>query len=97
LLSQDHSSKAFLTCDRQTDPFSLGESIPATSSLWESERFWTTHRAKFGVDRPGLQPFEHKETNYRSLFYINPKRICMCSKFDVRLTRQIAKGRMAVS
>jgi hypothetical protein len=30
---QDHSSTAFQTWDRQTDPFSLGKSLSATSSL----------------------------------------------------------------
>jgi hypothetical protein len=63
----------------------------------ESEHFWAIHRLKFGVDRPGFQPFEREETDRRSLFQINPKRICRLSRFDVRLTRQIPKGQKAVS
>jgi hypothetical protein len=50
-----------------------------------------------GVDRPGFQPCEHEETNHRSLFHINPKRIYIRLESGGRRTRQIGKGRRGIS
>jgi hypothetical protein len=51
----------------------------------------------FSMYYPGFQPFEREKTNHRSLFHINPKRICIYMNFGGCLTRQIAKGRREVS
>jgi hypothetical protein len=61
------------------------------------EGFWAIHRLNFGVDHPGFQSFEREETNHHSLFHISPQQICRGLRFDGCRTRQIAKGRRAVS
>jgi hypothetical protein len=52
---------------------------------------------KFDMDHPEFQSFEREQTNHHSLFRIYPKRICMHLESDGCITRQIAKGRRAVS
>jgi hypothetical protein len=76
---------------------SLVKGPPPVLHCRSSEHFWAIHRLKFGVDCPGFQPFQRKETNHRSLFRINPKRIGTYLKFESRLTRQIAKRRRVIS
>jgi hypothetical protein len=56
---------------------SLVKASPPLLHFQSSENFWAIQRFKFGVDRHGLQPFEHEETNHRLpkvLFCSNDRR-----------------------